>query len=117
MTFYRYLQVQDVHVLDCSGLVDRELGLARLDFLRQKLAQRPATVRPHKLLIDFRSTVWADEDTHRQLSVATRRDFGLAPDNAALRAAFLHPTMSGVVAANEAWFTDEGAALSWLDER
>jgi len=115
MTFYRYLEERNVHVLDCSGIVDLELGRARLEFLQEKLASCPAERGPHKLLIDFRRTVWADEDTHRQLSVATRRDFGLHPDNVALKAAFLHPTMARAIAPNEAWFTDEDTALAWLD--
>jgi len=114
MGFYRYLEHADVHVLDCSGTVDLDVGLERLRTLQLEFAARPARGAVRKLLIDFRHTVWANEDVHRQLSVATRRDFGLNAENATLRAAILHPLRSGEVAQNECWFVHEAEAMEWL---
>jgi hypothetical protein len=62
-------------------------GLARLRRLSQELEARPARDGVQRLLIDFRHTVWASEDAHRQLSRATRHDFGLNGENPSLRLA------------------------------
>lgn len=117
MAFYRYLEEADVHVVDCAGTIDLQLGLARVALLERELAARPVVGRYRKLLVDFRDMVWASDEVHRQLSVATRRAFGLDGGDGgdgAVRVAFVHPGRSGVVAANEAWFADEAAALEWL---
>jgi len=116
MGFYRYLENADVHVLDCSGRVDLDVGLERLRALQLEFAARPPCGSVRKLLIDFRHTVWENEDVHRQLSIATRRDFGLNAENTSLRAAILHPLRSGAVAENECWFLHEAEALEWLQQ-
>ena len=112
MTFCRYLEDGDVHVVDCAGSVDLEVGLARLAALEQELAARPAGGR--KLLVDFRRTAWASAGVHQELSARTRRVFGLDCADAAVKVAFLHPARSGLVTANEAWFVNEREALDWL---
>ena len=113
MGFYRYLDDTDVHVVDCSGRVDLQIGLERLRLLHAALEARPgAGVR--RLLIDFRNTVWDSEDVHLQLSAITRRDFGLNPANAAMRAAILNNRWEGLLSDNERWFFEEAPALEWL---
>lgn len=114
MTFYRYLEDCDVHVLDCAGNVDVAVGLARLRRLSQELEARPARDGVHRLLIDFRYTEWASEDAHRELSRATRRDFGLDAENPSLRLAFVFQRGKGVVSNSERWFDDDAEALAWL---
>jgi hypothetical protein len=114
MPFYRYLEDADVHVVDCAGKIDLELGLARLEALARELAARPALRGPRKLLIDFRNAIWESAEVHMQLSVTTRRDFGLNGSNDAIRVAFLDVFRNGPVAGNEHWFTDEAEALQWL---
>ena len=114
MGVYEYLEGADVHVFDCSGRVDLIVGLDRLRLLQREFDARPPRGVVRKLLVDFRHTVWANDEVHRQLSIATRRDFGLNPENTALRAAFLHPERSGAVAHNEAWFADAAEAMAWL---
>lgn len=116
MNFYRYLDESDVHVIDCAGRVDLELGLARLKALAIELEARPARGARRRLLIDLRNTVWENEGVHRQLSLATRRDFGLNPQNAGLRVAILNHRWQGAIAENEHWFLDDVAALDWLKE-
>ncbi len=114
MTFYRYLEDCDVHVLDCAGKVDVSVGLARLRRLSQELDARPARDGVHRLLIDFRHTQWASEDAHRELSRATRRDFSLNAENPSLRLAFVFHCGKGTVSNNERWFADDAEALAWL---
>lgn len=114
--FYRYLADLDVHAIDCSGTVTLEIGTERLRSLELELAGRPPRGAYRKLLIDFRDTVWEGEDVHRQLSVITRRDFGLHPENKAVRAAFLDRHRAGGVAENECWFQSEAEALAWLNQ-
>lgn len=114
MNFYRYLQDHDVHVLDCAGKVDVPVGLAHLHRLSQELDVRPARHGVHRLLIDFRRTEWASEDAHRELSRATRRDFGLNADNPSLRLAFVSHHGKGDVSNSERWFDDDAEALAWL---
>ena len=114
MTFYRYLDDGDVHVLDCAGYVDVPVGLARLRRLSQELDARPARDGVHRLLIDFRHTEWANEDAHRELSRATRSDFGLNAENPSLRLAFVSHRGKGIVSNSERWFDDEADALAWL---
>lgn len=114
VTFYRYLEAQDVHVLDCRGEVDVPVGLARLRRLSQELEARPARDGVHRLLIDFRHTVWASEDAHRELSRATRRDFGLDAENPSLRLAFVFKGGKGTVSNSERWFENDVEALAWL---
>lgn len=114
MSFYRYLEDCDVHVLDCAGKVDVPVGLARLRRLSQELEARPARDGVHRLLIDFRNTEWASEDAHGELSRATRRDFGLDAENPSLRLAFVFHRGRGTVSSSEQWFTDDVEALAWL---
>lgn len=114
MTFYRYLEDVDVHVLDCSGTVDVPLGLARLRRLSEELAARPARDGTHRLLVDFRHTAWASEDAHRELSRATRQTFGLHAENPCLRLAFVFRHGKGSVSKRERWFEDDAEALAWL---
>ena len=112
--FYRYLEDSDVHVVDCSGKVDLETGLSRLQTLARELAARPPRRGRRNLLIDFRRTVFESEDVHRRLSEVTRRDFGLHAGNTTIRAAILVNHWSGALADNERWFLDESAAMDWL---
>jgi len=114
MTFYRYLEDGDVHVVDCAGKVNLELGLARLEKLARELARRPLLRGRRRLLIDFRNVTWESAEVHMQLSSRTRRDFGLDGSNDAIRVAFLDRFRSGAAAHNEHWFTDEAEALQWL---
>jgi len=114
VTFYRYLENYDVHVLDCAGKVDLAVGLERLRRLSQELEARPAQDGVHRLLVDFRQTEWASEEAHRELSRATRRDFGLNAENSALRLAFVLCGGKGAVSDSEHWFDDDADALAWL---
>jgi hypothetical protein len=68
----------------------------------------------HRLLIDFRQTEWASEEAHRELSKATRRDFGLNSDNPSLRLAFVFEGGKGIVSDSERWFDGDAEALVWL---
>lgn len=114
MSFYRYLENHDVHVLDCGGKVDVTIGLERLRRLSDELDAHPAQDGVQRLLIDFRYTEWASEEAHRELSRATRREFGLNADNPALRLAFVFHGGKGAVSNSEHWFDDDVAALAWL---
>lgn len=114
MTFYRYLENYNVHVLDCAGKVDLAVGLERLRRLSQELEARPAEDGIHRLLVDFRQTEWASEEAHRELSRATRRDFGLNAENPALRLALVLCGGKGAVSDSEHWFDDDADALAWL---
>lgn len=114
MTFYRYLEDCDVHVLDCAGKVDVPVGLARLRRLSLELEARPARDGVHRLLIDFRHTQWASEDAHRELSRAMRSDFRLNGENPALRLAFVFHGGKSTVSNSERWFDDDAEALAWL---
>lgn len=114
VSFYRYLDDRDVHVLDCAGKIDVAVGLARLERLACELDARPARDGVHRLLIDFRHTEWANEEAHRQLSLATRRNFGLNAENPCLRLAFLFHGGAGTVSNSERWFDDDAEALAWL---
>lgn len=113
MTFYRYLENYDVHVLDCAGKVDVAVGLERLRRLSLELEARPAQDGIHRLLVDFRQTEWASEEAHRELSRATRRDFGFNAENPALCLAFLGGD-KGTVSDSERWFDNDADALAWL---
>lgn len=114
MSFIRYLEDSDIYVVDCSGTVDLELGLSRLKALELELQSRPLLAGRRKLLIDFRNTHWASEETHQELSKITRRDFGLRPDNPSIRAAILNRRWGGPISDNEHWFLSEEEALDWL---
>src|SRR5262245_30565310 len=114
MTFYRYLENHDVHVLDCAGRVDVAVGLERLRRLSQELEAHPARDGVHRLLVDFRQTEWASEEAHRELSRVVRRDFGLNGENPALRLAFVSSGRTGAVSGSEHWFDDDAEALAWL---
>jgi hypothetical protein len=114
VSFYRYDQDSDVHVVDCGGTVSLETGVSRLRELERELEARPPRDGVAKLLIDFRNTVWEDENIHMQLSRIIRTEFGLNPDNAAIRAAIVNSRCDGQVSDNEYWFLSEIAALRWL---
>ena len=114
VTFYRYLENYNVHVLDCAGKVDLAVGLERLRRLSQELEARPAQDGVNRLLVDFRQTEWVSEEVHRELSRATRRDFGLNAENPALRLAFVLCGGKGAVSDSEHWFDDDADALAWL---
>lgn len=101
-------------MLDCAGRVDLQMGLKRLRLLSDELEARPARDGVHRLLIDFRRTVWASEDVHRQLSRATRRDFGLNADNPCFRLAYVLKGGQGMVSKSERWFDDVDEAMEWL---
>jgi hypothetical protein len=114
VSFYRYLVDSNVHMLDCGGRVDAGVGLERLRRLSRELEARPARDGIHRLLIDFRHTVWASPEAHRELSQATRRDFGLNAENPAVRLAFVFKGRNGSVSNNERWFDNDVEALAWL---
>lgn len=114
MTFYRYDQDSDVHVLDCDGRVSLDIGIERLRVLESELAARPPRDGVTKLLIDFRNTTWDSEEVHMELSRITRTEFGLNPGNHSIRAAVLNNRWSGEIAHNEHWFFSDDPALEWL---
>lgn len=114
MSFYRYDPIIDVHVFDCGGRVTVEIGVTRLHMLAEGLRARPPHDGTAKLLIDFRNTVFEDENVHRELSKITRTEFGLNPDNKGIRAAFIHTRARGQVSENERWFLSDADALQWL---
>jgi hypothetical protein len=112
---YRYLAQHDVHVVDCSGPVDLELGMRRLELLQLELGARPAIGGRRKLLVDFRYTVWESPEVHMRLAALTRE--ALQPrvaDGAVIRVAFLHHERTGPASENEHWFLAEAEALEWL---
>jgi hypothetical protein len=113
-SFYRYDAESDVHVVDCGGVVTLETGKARLETLASELATHKRADGAARLLIDFRETIWEDENVHLELSRITRAEFGLNPDNTGLRAAIVNTRWSGAVSDNEHWFLSEGDAMSWL---
>jgi hypothetical protein len=115
MGLYRYLPELDVHCVDCAGRVNLATGLARLKVLESELASRPPKSARRKLLLDFRETIWENEDAHRELSLITRRDFGLHAGNETVRVAILNRRAAGAISDNEHWFLDEAAALVWLE--
>jgi hypothetical protein len=90
------------------------VGLERLRQLSQELEARPAHDGVHRLLVDFRHTEWVSEEAHRELSRATRRDFGLNAENPALRVAFVLCGGKGAVSDSEHWFVSDADALAWL---
>lgn len=114
MSFYRYDPNTDVHVVDCGGNVTLEIGLARLRVLAEELRARPPRDGTAKLLIDFRNTVFEDENVHRKLSEITRTEFGLNPSNKGIRAALIHARSRGQVSENEHWFLSDADAMQWL---
>jgi [ribosomal protein S5]-alanine N-acetyltransferase len=114
MTFYSYLGELNVHVIDCSGRVDEEMGTARLSALEHELEAHPMQGKPRRMLIDFRNTVWANEEAHRRLGAIAREGLGLGRAHSALRVAILHGLRHGSVSENEHWFCSEFEALEWL---
>ncbi len=114
MSFYHYDEESDVHVADCGGVVSLETGIARLRALEVELRARQPRDGVSKLLIDFRQTVWEDENVHMELSRITRTEFGLNPSNASIRAAIVNMRWSGRIADNEHWFLSDAAAMQWL---
>jgi len=114
LTFYRYDQASDVHIVDCGGKVSLETGMARLRVLERELAARPPRGGVSKLLIDFRNTVFEDESVHMELSRITRTEFGLNPENSGIRAAIVNNRREGPVSDNEHWFLSDVSALQWL---
>lgn len=117
MAFYFYDRESQVHVVDCSGPVSLELGTERVRLLKAQLAETTPRGGLTRLLIDFRNTIWADEQVHRELSRITRTELGLTPDNAEIRVAFVVEGHSGRVAENEAWFSEPRSAMDWLSRR
>lgn len=117
MSFYRYDRDSDVHIVDCSGKVTLETGMARLRGLDVKLAVRQPRDGVAKLLIDFRNTVWEDDNVHMELSRITRTEFGLNPGNSSIRAAIVNTRWGGQVSDNEHWFLSDAAAMQWLCSR
>jgi len=111
---YQYLAEDDVHALDCAGVLDAATGLERLHLLRRKLSEKPPRDGVAKLLVDFRRTVWRSPEDHMELSRATRGEFDLNAESRALRMAFLHDDRIGQAAANECWFSSREDALAWL---
>lgn len=114
MSFYRYDLTADVHVLDCGGTVSLEIGIARLRVLARELRARPPRDGIAKLLIDFRNTVFEDENAHMELSRLTRTEFGLNPSNEGIRAAIVHTRARGQGSGNERWFRSDADAMRWL---
>lgn len=99
--FHRYDQDSDVHILDCGGTVNLEMGMSRLRELEREMAAREPRDGVTKLLIDFRSTVWEDEKVHMELSRITRSEFNLNPGNSSIRVAIVNTRCDGQVTDNE----------------
>lgn len=114
MSFYRYDQDSDVHIVDCGGKVTLETGMARLRALGRELAAHKPADGVAKLLIDFRNTIWEDESVHMELSKIVRTEFGLNAVNSSIRAAIVNTRFRGPISDNEQWFFDDAAARQWL---
>lgn len=117
MSFYRYDQDSDVHIVDCGGTVNLQTGMTRLRQLERELSASQPRDGVSKLLIDFRSTVWEDENVHMELSRITRTKFDLNPGNSSIRAAIVNTRCDGHVSDNERWFVSDLAAMQWLCSR
>ena len=117
MSFYRYDQDSDVHIVDCGGKVTLETGMARLRGLERELAARQPRDGVARLLIDFRNTIWEDENVHMELSRVTRTEFGLNSGSSSIRAAIINTRWGGQVSDNEHWFLSDAAAMQWLCSR
>ncbi len=114
MSSYRYLEDADVHLVDCSGGVDLQAGLARLKAIELELKRRPLKGTHRLVLVDFRNTVWESEGVHLQLARTARCAFGFNADNTAMRVAILNSKWQGRVSESEHWFLSESEALDWL---
>jgi hypothetical protein len=117
VSFYRYDPDSDVHVVDCGGTVNLETGMTRLRELERELTARQPRDGVAKLLIDFRSTIWEDDNVHMELSRITRTAFDLHPGNTSIRAAIVNNRYDGQVSDNEHWFLSDLAAMQWLCSR
>ena len=117
MSFYRYHQDSDVQIVDCGGTVNLETGMTRLRELERELTARRPRDGVAKLLIDFRSTIWEDDNVHMELSRITRTAFDLNPGNTSIRAAIVNTRYDGQVSDNEHWFLSDLAAMQWLCSR
>ena len=106
-----------MHIVDCGGTVNLETGMTRLRELQRELRARQPRDGVAKLLIDFRNTIWEDENVHMELSRITRTEFGLNPGNSSIRAAIVNTRCDGQVSDNEYWFLSDIAALQWLCSR
>jgi hypothetical protein len=116
MSFYHFDRESDVHVVDCGGTVTIELGIARLRVLERELSARQPRDGVSKLLIDFRNTIWENENVHTELSRITRTEFGLNAGNGRIRLAIVNNRWSGPISDNEHWFLSDAAASQWLSE-
>jgi hypothetical protein len=114
VSFYQYDQDSDVHIVDCGGIVNLETGMTRLRELERELTARHPRDGVAKLLIDFRSTIWEDDNVHMELSRITRTAFDLNPGNTSIRAAIVNTRYDGQVSDNEHWFLSDLAAMQWL---
>jgi hypothetical protein len=114
MPLHQYLEEKDVHLVDCAGHVDVELGLSRLDTLERALAAYPPKDGVRRLLVDVRKTTFVSEQAHLELSRKTRARFDLNPDNVKVRVAFVLEGHTASIADNEHWFDSTDDALRWL---
>lgn len=117
MSFYRYDQDSDVHIVDCGGTVTLETGMTRLRELERELKARRPRDGVARLLIDFRSTIWEDDNVHMELSKITRTAFDLNPGNTSILAAIVNTRYDGQFSDNEHWFLSDLAAMQWLRSR
>ena len=71
MSFYRYDQDSDVHIVDCGGTVNLETGMTRLRELERELKARRPRDGVARLLIDFRMSTTATTVSSRTTSTGS----------------------------------------------
>jgi hypothetical protein len=115
-TFLRYIEECDIYVLDYSGTISYQEGLARMEILDEYLRARIADGASAKLVLDVRTTIWDTEEAHDALSRIARQKFH--PDHVPYRVylAVLNNELSFRVSDSEQWFTDMGPAIDWLSQ-
>lgn len=114
MNFLHYIPECDIHVLDYSGRISYEEGLARMDMLENYFIQYAEEASCIKLLFDIRKTIWDTKETHDALSKRARHTF--RPDNERYRMylAVVNAEYTAHISDIEQWFTEKESAIEWL---
>jgi hypothetical protein len=117
MTMLLQLENYDIYVIDYSGTISFDKGIANMDLIEKEIRKLSVNKACLKIIFDVRNTIWENGKTHDSLSRIARTERKIFdPNNFGVKiyTAVLNNEIEGSPSENEHWFIKKEDAIQWL---
>jgi len=111
-----YIKEFDIFEIDYSGLITFENAFPDMVLIETKFQELSVNKSCLKIIIDFRNTIWENQEVHDELSRIARKKFNNI-NYKNLYVAVLNNEYNSQTFANEHWFTQMEDAINWLIQK